>query len=168
MQNSIKPIHKYQLAIIILALIILIAGGFLARNYLNILQNNGIVTSSVAPKLKLDMDKVEVVSSLADREKGLMNRTSLCNKCGMLFVFETEQSVGFWMKDTLISLDMIFLTENGQITNIERGAEPNNTTKIYNSASPVKYVLETNDNFSDQNKLQTGQYLDVDWLKNRN
>ena len=55
--------------------------------------------------------------------QGLMNRDSMPQSAGMLFVYPTPQQVGFWMKNTLIPLDMIFVDATGTVTRIHRGAQ---------------------------------------------
>ena len=85
--------------------------------------------------------KVEVVDTDATRECGLMFRKSLAPDGGMLFDFKTVQQVSFWMKNTLIPLDMLFIDKNGRIVNIYRQARPQNLDPIP-SDEPVLGVLE--------------------------
>lgn len=84
-----------------------------------------------------------------DKQKGLQGRESLCHKCGMLFIFEREGYYGFWMKDTLIKLAMLWINSDGEIVYIVKNAEPcrdkkNPYTecKIYSPFGSAKYVLE--------------------------
>jgi uncharacterized membrane protein (UPF0127 family) len=86
---------------------------------------------------------VEVVSDEIARAKGLMNRMELAKDRGMLFVFPGEQVARFWMKNTLIPLDMIFIGEDGVIRGIHAQAQPNDLTPV-SSPSPVRAVLEIN------------------------
>lgn len=87
--------------------------------------------------------KVEVADTVATRERGLMFRKSLAADRGMLFdfKFKTVQPVSFWMKDTLIPLDMVFIGADGRIVSIARNATPLSETPIA-SAGPVRDVLE--------------------------
>jgi len=87
--------------------------------------------------------EVEVVSSPADRERGLMFRKSLGANAGMLFLYPDEGPVAFWMKNTLIPLDMLFLKADGSIAHIAHNAVPLDETPI-ESGGPVKAVLEVN------------------------
>ncbi|MGE5565617.1 MAG: DUF192 domain-containing protein [Parcubacteria group bacterium] len=85
--------------------------------------------------------RVEVADDEAEREQGLMFRTHLDDDQGMLFDFHTPQQVSFWMKNTLIPLDMIFIRADGTIANIEANTEPYSETPIP-SDGEVLGVLE--------------------------
>jgi uncharacterized membrane protein (UPF0127 family) len=85
--------------------------------------------------------KVEVVDNEATRECGLMFRKSLAADGGMLFDFKKVQPVSFWMKNTLIPLDMLFIDQSGKIVNIYRQARPQSLDEIP-SDGPVLGVLE--------------------------
>lgn len=98
---------------------------------------------------------LEVASTPEEKEKGLMNRTSLANNRGMVFVFRPATKVTFWMKDTLISLDMIFIN-NGTIVKIVKNAEPNRTDILYPSDKNVTEVVEVNAGYSDENNINIG------------
>jgi uncharacterized membrane protein (UPF0127 family) len=84
---------------------------------------------------------VEVVATPEDRAKGLMYRKSLPEGQGMLFDFQTDQDVSFWMQNTYIPLDMIFIRGDGRIANIVENTEPM-STKMIPSRGPVRGVLE--------------------------
>jgi uncharacterized membrane protein (UPF0127 family) len=84
---------------------------------------------------------IEVVSTPEDRAKGLMYRKSLPEGQGMLFDFHSDQDVSFWMQNTYIPLDMIFIKGDGRIANIVENAEPL-STKMIPSRGPVRGVLE--------------------------
>lgn len=84
---------------------------------------------------------VEIADDNAERAKGLMFRDSLAADAGMLFDYGTEQMAAFWMQNTLIPLDMIFIGADGVIKNIHVNARPLDTTSIP-SKFPVRFVLE--------------------------
>jgi len=86
---------------------------------------------------------VEVMRTPAQLEKGLMFRRFLPANRGMLFDFKTEQPVMMWMKNTYISLDMIFIGKSGRVTSIAANTEPL-SENIINSGGPVLAVLEVN------------------------
>lgn len=87
--------------------------------------------------------KVELADNDASRGKGMMFRTSMAPEAGMLFDFKQEQMASFWMRNTLIPLDMLFIRADGTILNIHQRAIPRDETGI-NSAGPVRAVLELN------------------------
>jgi len=84
---------------------------------------------------------VEMATNDAERARGLMFRKSLPEGHGMLFDFQTDQPVQFWMRNTYISLDMIFIKGDGRILNIAENATPMSDALIP-SAGPVRAVLE--------------------------
>ncbi len=86
---------------------------------------------------------VELAVTSEEQEKGLMNLTSMPQDAGMLFVFDNIETRSFWMKDTLIPLDVLFLAEDGTIHHIHHMAKPLDHTQI-TAARPVKAALEIN------------------------
>lgn len=84
---------------------------------------------------------VEIADTPATQERGLMYRTKLAAGRGMLFDFHTPQGVTFWMKNTLIALDIIFIDANGRIVSIARNAKPMSENLIP-SGGPILGVLE--------------------------
>jgi uncharacterized membrane protein (UPF0127 family) len=84
---------------------------------------------------------VEVVDTPETRAKGLMYREALAPDAGMLFDFKETRPVSFWMSNTLIPLDMIFITAEGMVANIHANARPRDLTSIP-SDGPVMFVLE--------------------------
>jgi uncharacterized membrane protein (UPF0127 family) len=84
---------------------------------------------------------VEVAATDAHRARGLMFREEMAADAGMLFLFDTEGDRYFWMKNTPLSLDIIFIGANGVIVNIANDTTPF-SEKIVASTGPAKYVLE--------------------------
>jgi uncharacterized membrane protein (UPF0127 family) len=84
---------------------------------------------------------VEVARTEEEQATGLMNRSSLAPDRGMVFPFEPPRDASFWMKNTLIPLDMIFVRADGSIANIEANTVPLSLQPVY-SAGPVAAVLE--------------------------
>jgi uncharacterized membrane protein (UPF0127 family) len=98
-------------------------------------------TLEIASKTGVHAFSVEMATTNAQREKGLMYRKSLPEGQGMLFDFQQDQEVGFWMKNTYIPLDMIFIRGDGRILRIAENTEPL-SEKIVPSNGPVRAVLE--------------------------
>jgi hypothetical protein len=84
---------------------------------------------------------VELATNDAERERGLMFRKELPQGQGMLFDFQRDQPVAFWMHNTYISLDMIFIRGDGRIARIAENAKPESDDLIP-SGTPVRAVLE--------------------------
>ena len=87
--------------------------------------------------------QVEIAADDATRERGLMNRRYMAPDRGMLFEFDREAPVSFWMKNTYIPLDMIFISPAGVVTNIVADAEPL-SERVIPSGPPCAAVLELN------------------------
>ena len=86
---------------------------------------------------------VELARTPAQQEQGLMFRRELAPDAGMLFVFGQTQPAVFWMKNTLIPLDMVFIAADGRVADIHERAVPLSEANIV-SKVPVKAVLELN------------------------
>lgn len=86
---------------------------------------------------------VEIANTPETRRKGLMNRTELAADAGLLFVFPSQTTIAFWMKDTLIPLDMLFIDAAGAIQFIKHEAQPNDLTLVPSPQGiEAKAVLE--------------------------
>ncbi|HEX9244375.1 MAG TPA: DUF192 domain-containing protein [Anaeromyxobacter sp.] len=98
---------------------------------------------------------VEVVRNDADRARGLMDRRELAPDSGMLFLFEETAEHPFWMKNTLIPLDMIFLAEDGRILGIVARAVPGDLTPR-SAGGPSRFVLEVAGGWSEAHGVAAG------------
>ena len=105
---------------------------------------------------------VPVTAEIADndelRARGLMNRDSLPENHGMLFVYGTTQVRSFWMRNTRIPLDIAFIDANGIIINIER-MEPQSDSNTY-SQGPMMYALEMTQGWFEANEVGPGDRLE--------
>ena len=95
----------------------------------------------IATKSGVHVFSVEMATTEEEKTTGLMYRKELPDGKGMLFDFSPEQQVSMWMKNTYISLDMIFIRADGRILRIAENTEPL-STKIISSGGPAKAVLE--------------------------
>jgi len=102
--------------------------------------------------------KVEVMRTDAEREKGLMFRRTMAKDHGMLFDFHTQQPVTFWMKDTYLPLDMIFVSQEGRVVSIKHDAKPMDESLIP-SGAPTLGVLEVNAGVADAIGLKVGDVV---------
>ena len=107
--------------------------------------------------------QVEIAQSSAQRDKGLMYRNKLDKNKGMFFIFEKEGIYPFWMKNTLIPLDMIWIDNNNKIVFISQNVQPCKNF-ICPSIIPVvkaKYVLEVNGGICQEINLKVGDLAEI-------
>ena len=104
---------------------------------------------------------VELADTPEKRSTGLMFRTHLDENTGMLFIFTNEQKRSFWMKNTLLPLDMIFIDSNLKIVDIHTAFPCTEKCIPYTSQEKAMYVLEVNKGFSETNNLQIGNTIHI-------
>jgi uncharacterized membrane protein (UPF0127 family) len=102
--------------------------------------------------------KVEVVNTPSTREFGLMYRKHLDEDAGMIFVFPAADHLSFWMKNTVIPLDMIFADARGKIVGVVQNAEPFSERPLSVEGDSL-YVLEVNGGFTQRNHVQAGDAM---------
>lgn len=131
------------------------------------LTNPSPTPSSVTITIAKKTIQVQVAKTQDQRTKGLSGVSSLDKNSGMLFVFDTKKvNPAFWMKDMLIPLDMIWISNN-KIVKIDKDipapalGTPNNKLTVYSPGQPVDYVLEVNAGFSNLNNLSVGSSVDL-------
>ncbi len=101
---------------------------------------------------------IELAITIEDQAKGLMFRTDMAEDAGMLFYFGEETERGFWMKNTLIPLDIIFIKTDGTIHYVHEKAIPEDLTRIP-SYGPVTAVLEINGGMAEKLNIQKGDTI---------
>ncbi|MEQ1769871.1 MAG: DUF192 domain-containing protein [Devosia sp.] len=102
---------------------------------------------------------VEIADDNAERARGLMFRDHLAPDAGMLFDYHQEQLASFWMQNTLIPLDMVFIAADGTVKTVHVNARPMDTTGIP-SEVPVRFVLEIPGGRSVEIGLKPGDKLE--------
>lgn len=102
---------------------------------------------------------LEIADTPQEREFGLMNRKSLDENRGMIFIFPDETPRTFWMKDTYVSLDIIFLDSNFKVLNFFQNTEILNEDKKYQSKGSAIYVIEVKSGTTKKISLQEGDSL---------
>src|SRR4029077_10736312 len=103
--------------------------------------------------------QVEIANTVDLREVGLMNRSALGADAGMLFVFPSDTSAAFWMKDTLIPLSIAFVKADGTIVHIE-DMQPQTETNHY-STEPYRYAIEANVGWFAAQGISAGNKADI-------
>ncbi len=101
---------------------------------------------------------VEVADDPRERSAGLMHRESMATSAGMLFVYDKPQYVSFWMRNTLIPLDMLFMDTTGTVRHIHENAVPLDETAIP-GGDDIQYVLEINGGLSSSLGIMVGSEL---------
>ena len=101
---------------------------------------------------------VEIADEEGERAQGLMNREKLASSAGMLFAYDSPRHVTFWMKNTLIPLDMIFADASGVVIRVHEGAVPLDETSIDGGAG-ISYVLEINGGLAGRLGLTPGAMM---------
>ena len=132
---------------------------FLYNNYLfaeSYIQNLEIINDNGVPIHY----NVEVVKTYEDQKTGLMHRKNLEENKGMLFLFDSEKKASFWMKNTFISLDIIFINKDGSINTIYKNTKPL-SLKTLNSKGNVLAVLEINSGDTDKNSIGKKSYVNI-------
>ena len=102
--------------------------------------------------------QVEIADDADERQQGLMYRESLGENQGMLFVYPEQRTLGFWMKNTLIPLDIAYIDREGRIVDIQQ-MEPQ-TTETHDSAAPAMYALEMNQGWFEANGIRIGDVIE--------
>lgn len=101
---------------------------------------------------------IEVADDDAERAQGLMHREHLPSAAGMLFVYDRPQVLSFWMRNTLIPLDLIFIDQTGAVQNIHHSAQPLDETPIL-GGSDLTHVLEINGGLAKAMGITVGTVL---------
>jgi uncharacterized membrane protein (UPF0127 family) len=98
---------------------------------------------------------IEIADTESERTIGLMHRRSMTDTQGMLFIFEEEERRSFWMRNTLIGLDIMFIRANGEVESIAKYTVPLDERSIP-SKGPSTYVLEVIEGFCDRYGIKEG------------
>ena len=108
--------------------------------------------------------KIELALTSEEKKQGLMFRDHLEENKGMLFVFLTEKKHSFWMKNTLIPLDIIWINENKEVVFISKNNQPcqDNECPTIEPGRKAKYVLELNGGTTDKINLKIGDKANFD------
>jgi uncharacterized membrane protein (UPF0127 family) len=105
--------------------------------------------------------RVEIADGLFEQQRGLMNRMSLGEDRGMLFVYRREQPLSFWMKNTRIPLSIAYIDSKGRITDILDMKPLDDKPPHYVSSKPVQYALEVNQGFFDERGVKVGDHAEL-------
>ena len=132
------------------------------------LYNNNVFAESYIKNLEIINDTgnpihyhVEVAKTNEEQAEGLMYRLELKQNGGMLFLFNNEKKASFWMKNTLIPLDIIFINKNGSINKIYKNTIPKSLKRII-SKGEVLAVLEINAGEANKNNIGYRSFINLE------
>ena len=138
-----------EIAIVVLVVLVTIAVSYFASS-----RNVKFVTVKVGNAAV----RAEVADNAFKKMRGLMFRKSLGENDGMIFPFDSEDYYGFWMMNTSIPLDLIWINAGKQVVYIQNDAQPCTIAScpVYKPDAPAKYVLEVNAGFSKDHNIKVG------------
>ena len=105
--------------------------------------------------------RVEVADDIFERARGLMDRTTLGENRGMLFIYPEEQRLSFWMRNTLIPLSIAFIDSERRIIDIQDMKPLDDEPPNYVSAEPAQYALEVNQGFFEERSVKVGDRVEL-------
>ena len=120
-------------------------------------RKDGTLTVSRDQEVYLNLD-IEIADTDSSRNRGLMQRNGLPEDSGMWFIFEQESEQGFWMANTQMALDLIFVRSDGSVQSIAKYIQPMRTETIP-SNGPAQYVLEVEAGYSDSKGILEGDVI---------
>jgi len=170
-QTSVNKKNYNQIFKIAVIVLIIVFAVFMAINYFIPDKNNdnefmfkkdGVLTFYDSTGNTLAKIDIQIANTDFDRQLGLMFRKSMHENQGMLFIFPQESVQSFWMRNTYISLDMIFVNTGKKIITIQRNTKIL-SDKSYQSSGPANYVIEVDAGFSNKFNIKVGDR--VDWSK---
>jgi uncharacterized membrane protein (UPF0127 family) len=167
--------RKFNSAYILLAVFVIGGVGYLILPYLRSKPAAPVATSATesasAPAFvkegevtflsggkKIKKIDVEIAENEAEHAKGLMYRSYMPDSVGMLFIFQTVQPQSFWMKNTHIPLDIIYVGPDKKIISIQKNARPFSEENLP-SYGDVQYVVEVNGGYTDLHGIKAGDSI---------
>lgn len=109
---------------------------------------------------------VEIANTIWSRAKGLMHRDNLEHSGGMIFLYDSETPVSFWMKNVTFPLDLIFISKSGAVVKVHQNARPFDLSPIA-SKFPVSAVLEIRGGVSKSAQITIGDFIDMKHVASR-
>ena len=129
------------------------------------LSESEVVERYYAPLYPIQIGAVSLQASIADtpasRQKGLSNTPYLPEDIVKLFVFDTSDTWSFWMKDMNYAIDMMWVSEAGQVVHIEPSVQPETFPNTFQSPVPALYVIETVAGFAERNNISTSTLVNL-------
>lgn len=142
-------------------LVIFLVGIIIYFEYKKIAEKNQIIIYTGAGPVKI---LVEYAQTPEKQKQGLSGRASIPKNSGMLFIFPNEKIREFWMKDTLIPLEIMFIDTKGrinEITTMKPCVSNSSICPIYTSKEPARFAVEVNAGFTIKNRIIEGDILEI-------
>jgi uncharacterized membrane protein (UPF0127 family) len=159
---GIKPLYHVIAVIAVLALIIFLLFPDLFKKHDSdegyTFTKEGELTFYTPDANPIVTIDIEIANTEYKRQLGLMKRKEMQEKQGMLFIFPDETIRSFWMRNTFISLDMIFINSQREIVTIQKNTTPL-SDQSYPSTKPAVYVVEVKAGFTDKYEIHEGDKI---------
>lgn len=146
---------------LIIVVTVIGTGFFLYQTYGDRVMNYLLGNQKVAMFVRDISVAVTIADSPEERSAGLGGVKELPANEGKLFIFGREGNYGFWMKNTLIPLDIIWINDNRKIVHIEENVKPDSYPTSYGSPVPARFVLEVNAFFVSTHKINLGDAVTI-------
>lgn len=170
-QKTAQPKNKLSIQKITIGVIAIAVIGFFIYNnflktheseleYYTFTKESELTFTDSLGTLKAKID-LEIADNDYERQLGLMNRKEMKENEGMIFIFPKQDYQSFWMRNTLISLDMIFVNDQKKIVTIHKNTKTL-SDQSYPSTAPSMYVVEVLAGFTDKHNIQVGDK--IDWM----
>jgi uncharacterized membrane protein (UPF0127 family) len=158
-----------NIVIVVLAVIIvsgLVYNFFLRRSEPRFVKQGEVIFMHSGTKSEIKKIDVEVAATPAAQTQGLMFRSHMDDSQGMLFIFPVSEKHAFWMKNTLIPLDIIFIDSQGQIDTVYRNTVPLSERSLP-SRRNVQFVVEVNGGFCDKYGIKERDLISYQVMNNK-
>ena len=161
-------VQKIMVAVVVIALLgFFIVNNFISNEpeveYYTFTKEGELTFIDSLGTLKSKID-IEIADNMYERSLGLMNRNEMKETQGMLFIFPKLELQSFWMRNTLISLDIMFVNDQKKIVTIHENTKILSETS-YPSSEPSIYVVEVLAGFAERHNIQVGDK--IDWMGTR-
>jgi uncharacterized protein len=173
--NTTEPVKKKPILLFIIIAVILVGVFALVFHFMRSdepVRTNGVAGFNPAEGIRGDAElsftdvantvlaklRVEIAQEPEKRQQGLMGRTKIGEFEGMLFIFENDDERSFWMANTPLSLDIIFVNSNKEVVSIQKNAQPYSEESLP-SSKPAMYVVEVNGGFCERHGISEGAII---------
>ena len=147
-----------RILLILMLVTLVVLGVFLVSHPM---REKPLLSDSVSDttSTRMGLMEIEIAADRDSRERGLSGRTNVPDNYGLLFVFDSPDRVGIWMKDMQVPIDIMWLSDNYEIVHIERSVSPLTYPNVFYPPVPVPYVLETRAGYARDQGWEVGTIL---------